>query len=138
MKHITKETILIQGEKKFRPVEIHDTIMWEDTEQTKELRDNEPSEVMNPIKGVFIAQSKPQIQDMPTINLQANNTMLIMEGENPIDLNAYTEKDVRKALSMAFNQMYEGGNITSDEIIAEINKVESIEVDDNFEIITFN
>jgi len=173
MKHITKETILIQGEKEFKPAEIDGVVYWMDRyitgfesniwvvntlskrvwlwENTMALSKNNA-----PIK--IVAQSRLKLEHLPVIDLKSNNNKLIIEGEYPIDLNAYTEKDIRKALDLARgndficladgkdklchcrkdNECQHRHYKTNEEIISEVNKVESIEVDESFEIINFN
>jgi len=180
MKHITKETILIQGEKEFKPVEVDGIIYWVDEEALKSgfwiapiYKDAVKAGVeLKYFDSTYfegygydftghsfvVAKSQHNLVEIPLIDLQANNTRLIMEGEYPIDLNAYTEKDISKALDLARgndficladgkeklchcrkdNECQHRHYKTNEEIISEVSKVESIEVDDNFEIIDFN
>jgi hypothetical protein len=126
MKTITKNTILKQGEKTFQPVEVDGVIYWVGKE------------------GFAIASSKLMTDDVPVISLEANNTRLIMEGKYPFDLKSYTKEDIEKAIELMdgvrlFHKAQHPFERSQQikRILDQIDSISEIEVDENFNIISY-
>lgn len=163
MKQITDKTVIIQGDKTFQPVEVEGVVYWVDNrppmfgEYWCYLAENEDVvfiknslsldwfERLHDLKNYYtvVAQSKPILDGIPVIDLLSNNTRLIMEGECPIDLNCYTLQDIEKAnkiskgLDIKTGVYFSANTFSLEEIIEQINSIQSIEVDSDFNIISF-
>ena len=138
MKQITKNTILKQGDKIFSTIESEGVIYWRD-------------EYLN-----FVAQSSPKLAGVPVISLDTYIEMLVgkyVSYPNAYVLvkqlfksnqNQYTQKDIEKAIDL-YREL--GLNVDKtlkvnidklkQEIFEQINQISVIEVDVNFNIISY-
>lgn len=83
----------------------------------------------------IISQSEPKLEGIPVISLEANNTKLIMEGECPLDLNSYSLEDIKRCIKLS--REIEEVELNVNEIIEQLNCIQEIEVDNEFNIIRF-
>jgi hypothetical protein len=148
MKKITEKTILKQGDKEFQPVEADGIIYWVGKE------------------GFAIASSKLMTDDIPVISLDSyvkrlaeskyelqskafenstemfpfNDSELLKAGfidgykSNP---NQYTQKDIEKAIDLAREEDGFEFTLTKEKILQQINSISVIEVDEQFNIISY-
>lgn len=148
MKKITNKTILKQGDKTFQPIEdIDESIFWEDSGCN------------------VVAQSSAHIEGIPVIDLcdyvekladdfiigqTLRNRGFEKDGwistgfvygyqANP---NQYTQKDIEKVIELARKgdenwQGYVNHELTTKEILEQINSISVIEVDEQFNIISY-
>jgi hypothetical protein len=144
MKQITNKTIIKQGDKLYYSVETKDCILWYGKEQ------------MLPV-----AQSQPRIEGIPVVSLDKSIDDFIYEYQqegmlpsmakrriltlsNP---NQYTQKDIDKAIDLAKKSAYVDAidwdrhvvsfEETKEEILQQINSISVIEVDEQFNIISY-
>jgi hypothetical protein len=169
MKKITDKTILKKGDTKYQPVVVDKIIYWlclnlkgigwYYANQGKNIfywEYEESTPAPECFANKIVAQSKYNLEGVPVIDLQLNNTRLILDRENPFDLFSYTEKDIKKAITLA-RQIKEGKDTfeldgiigltelcthhydikTEEEILNEINLISIIEVDDDFIISSY-
>lgn len=106
----------------------------------------------------IVAQSQPKLEGVPIISLdnyiqRLANLFAVRSGcEYREDLvriskgvihgykstpNQYTQKDIEKALSLAFMASQDGYDITTKEILEQINQISEIIVDEQFNIISY-
>jgi hypothetical protein len=164
MKKITKDTILKQGNKYYQPVEVDDVIYWcsndkiniDDAylgwEENYHTAPNKRWVLYNSVSGLngenqlkVMAQSKPilDIEEIPVIDLMANNTRLIIEGNDPFELHLYTQKDIWKAINLArlpeeyCEQDESYSKHTLQGILDQIDSISVIEVDEDFNIVSY-
>jgi hypothetical protein len=152
MKKITKDTVLKQGNKVYSSVVISDIFYWVDKEaiidantwfstpvgvyKSKTSMQNKSTDSL---VHKIVAQSQPilDIKEIPVIDLVANNARLIIEGEDPFELHLYTQEDIERALSLAFLAVQEDYDISTKEIINQIDSISVIEVDEYFNIVDY-
>jgi hypothetical protein len=109
MKQITNKTILKQGDKTYQPIEFGGMITWCDEHDG------------------ILAQSEPKLDGVPVIEI----------GSTGFDEFEYTQADIERALSLAFLASQDGYDITTKEILEQINSISVIEVDEDFNVINF-
>jgi len=160
MKQITKNTILKQGDKTYQPVEVDGIIYWVDEYvvcRTGELyltsiqrRIIPKSEGVIQAGDKIIAQSQPKLEGIPVISLDSYvekladlkgfydstednkgnyTTKAFIEGykSNP---NQYTQKDIEKFYKHVKTHTFA-------EAMEQINSISLIEVDEQFNIISY-
>ena len=143
MKQITNKTILKQGDKTYQPIEFGGMITWCDEHEGT------------------LAQSEPKLDGVPVVSLDSysdskyyqlhwwRKNLDFKETEadalekkafgkgfkaNP---NQYTQTDIEKSLSLAFLASQDGYDITTKEILEQINSISVIEVDEQFNVISY-
>lgn len=139
MKQITNKTILKQGNKTFQVVESDGVIYWRD-------------ELLN-----FVAQSQPKLEGIPVISLDSYVEKLAYKYYNSNEhykvadsfhyINGYkanpnssTQKDIKKAIELARIEIRNGINsyeLTNEQILQKINEISIIEIDEQFNIISY-
>ena len=146
MKQITNKTILKQGDKTYQPIEVDGVIYWIDPEARgmmgwnynlglKRL-DNLPQHYpvctteWNCCKKI-VAQSQPKLDGIPVVNLRKH-----------IGDDFYTQADIEKAIWLAKEQSGWSWNTmedsyTMEEILEQINSISVIEVDEQFNVISY-
>jgi hypothetical protein len=151
MKRITEKTILKKGDKEYFPVKVDETIYWC---SNGDVFPSEPylawetnystgpkerwvlyylnTELNGSKQLVIVAQSYPNVDGIPVISLEAHNTMLIMEDECPIDLNSYSLKDIEKTVRLT-----RGSDTPIEIIIEKVNEISVIELDEFYNIISY-
>jgi hypothetical protein len=162
MKQITNKTILKQVCKtglgivtyKYQPAEIDGVIYWEtkdfnpigaafyiytNSDKTKEINWKKDGAVINETK--IVAQSQPHLEGIPVVSLDSywsNKSNLSYHLANPCP-NQYTQKDIEKAI--LFWETYEGNSIFKEDVLVElfnhINSISVIEVDEQFNILSY-
>jgi hypothetical protein len=170
MKTITKNTLLKQGDKVYQPVEVDGVIYWiEDVAYFdtsigwyfRIIPKHKPQDGRNFYTRYsgdlrIVAQSQPELDGIPIVNLQLNNLSLIAEVGDPIDLNVYTQKDIEKAIEFilknytinSFGNFPAGVSTDSlnysettsqvtEKVFGQINSISVIEVDYEFNIINY-
>lgn len=130
MKKITENTILKQGEKEFSAVQFADNICWYSADQATP-----------------IAQSEPILEEVAVVRLKDSTTQSIMEGEIPFNLSVYTQSDIARAIVLArkgiigrSDETFYGSidNLLDvSYILNQINQIQSITVDENFNILSY-
>jgi hypothetical protein len=132
MKIITKNTILKQGDKKYTAVQrVDGLICWvsdeknisvgnyvDDGFKVRKWLDNRS---LMGLKKV-VAQSSSKLDGIPVIDLESH-----------IDVNSYTKKDIERVIGLSRVLMY-----NYEIIIDQINRIQVIEVDEDFNIIDIN
>jgi hypothetical protein len=144
MKQITNKTILKQGDKTYQPIEFGGMITWCDEHEGT------------------LAQSEPKLTDIPVVSLDSYSYMIAQSWEETFNSafydskinvgniakdcvlfgfnsnpNQYTQADIERALSLAFLASQDGYDITTKEILEQINSISVIEVDEDFNVINF-
>jgi hypothetical protein len=136
MKKINERTILKQGEKEFKPLVSDGVILW-----------------MGETDGVMhkaVAQSSDKLIGVPVVSLDGYVERLANEYTNSGDWlngynanpNSFTLKDIERAIELARNgdedwQGHINPEYTKSEIIEQITSIQSITVNEKFEIISF-
>jgi hypothetical protein len=143
MKKITENTILKQGEKEFKAVQFADNICWYSSDQIKP-----------------IAQSELALEGVSTINLEeiwakhwekTNFELQSSGGVNPHayrlgflgNPNQYTQADIEKAMDLMYRARGEENSRINnylkswEETFDEINQIQSITVDQDFNILSY-
>jgi hypothetical protein len=138
MKQITNKTLLKQGDKTFQPVEVNKIIYWVD----KDVKENEPCfiitrqgflgryegiapELLKGNNGKIIAQSHPKFEGIPVISLDKNPTL-------HYQAQYYTQKDIEKTMRFCRETI-----LQRDFILEQINQILVVEVDEQFNIISY-
>lgn len=149
MKQITNKTVLKKGDIIYQPVENMDkSIFWE----------NEDNRI--------VAQSQPTLKDVPVISIADWYSKLRMIGltsdaccivSDLLEINCYTQKDIEKAIDLARTLQYDqqtevdvesilGSSdgtygirqkYTEKQIIKQLNSISVIEVDEQFNVISY-
>jgi hypothetical protein len=142
MKKITNKTILKQGDKTFVPIESDGVIYWRD-------------EHLN-----FVAQTEPKLKDVPVISLatyiiikcndayhehdnieSANSYLTGFQNGYQANPNHYTLKDIERAIELAQAEFDEDGysimGHTKENVLKQINSIQVIEVDEQFNILSY-
>jgi hypothetical protein len=155
MKQITKNTILRQGDKTYQPVEVHGVICWIDKTfieeddyainlNTKEIRQYDGVKGMDSYWNKIVAQSQSKLEEVPVISLDSYVEKLMKKWVmNPkmynfvVQMfkeyeNQYTQKDIEEAIRMGRDRIYD-----STEILEQINQISVIEVDEQFNIVSY-
>jgi hypothetical protein len=143
MKTINKNTLLRCGDKIFKTIEVDEVIYWENSHvkegnfvynhKTKKL-EQANKDTYKWFNNFIIAQSKPKLQNVPVINLEPTG----------FDEFEYTQKDIDKVIELTIkkcNQLqketYGDLEVNVDEISEQINSISVIEVDKDFNIISY-
>jgi hypothetical protein len=151
MKRITEKTILKKGDKEYFPIRVDEIIYWCSNgdifpgEAYLALETNYSTgqkerwvlyylntELNGSKQLEIVAQSHPKVDGKPVISLEAHNTMLIMEDECPIDLNSYSLKDIEKTVRLT-----RGSDTPIEIIIEKVNEISVIELDEFYNIISY-
>jgi hypothetical protein len=148
MKQITNKTILKQGDKTYQPIEVDGVIYW--------VKSDSPYWVE--LEPYCVAQSQPKLDGIPVVNLKTFIARKQAEySVNVWDLNAghhfgegfksntnqYTQADIEKAIKLARNLNYNkekvnnGFTLSVEEILEQINSISIIEVDEQFNVISY-
>jgi hypothetical protein len=155
MKKINNKTILIQGDKTFQPIEVDDVIYWVDASQ---LIDGQKFKHYEKA----IAQSLPKLKRVPVISLnryieRLADTITENEGFNlhngaydysngvekgyNSNPNQYTLKDIKEAIELASQCSVIEDEIifwnNTEDIIEQINSISIINVDEQFNIVSY-
>lgn len=145
MKTITNKTVLKQGDKTYQPIEVDSVIYWVDEnfvsyspyylitsrniiakytiERPILLKDN---------RGKIVAQSQSKLEGVPVISL--------WETCWNKNANQYTQKDIEKAIELATKSNFDARLRYDDlknQVIDQINSISVIEVDEQFNIISY-
>ena len=163
MKIITNKTLLKQGDKTYPPVEVEGVIYWEKdhvksgnfvfNRLSKEIVQTNQSTCVW-FNRKIVAQSQPKLEGIPVISLdkrlvlsEEEKNELLTENKSFIghaylyyrlgynsNPNHYTQKDIEKVYKLLIDssKIY-----TYEEIIEQINSISVIEVDENFQIISY-
>jgi hypothetical protein len=156
MKQITKKTILKQEDKTFQPIEVDGVIYWVDINQivseSHDVKDNFIYVEKYHHYCKVVAQSSNKIEGVPIIDLesyiqfQANKKFtrlcdadkrFVFRVERKSNPNQYTQKDIERAIELARNQSYGGFNFSKQQILEQINSISIIEVNENWEVISY-
>jgi hypothetical protein len=148
MKKINKNTILQSVNKTFQPVEKNGVIYWVDkvgkierywyNSSTNEIDEtHELSIIQDNINNKnhwshcfkIVAQSSPSIEGIPIISLDN-----YVEGLGP---NKWTDEDILKAIKLSQEGTETEYSYTQQEIMDQISSISLIEVDDQFNIISY-
>ena len=153
MKQITNKTILKQGDKIYNPVEVDSVVYWIDETILTGMKGDWVIETHNPIVTTvceisrdnadlkmngykdmkIIAQSQSKLDGVPVIDF---NDFVNENGEL-----AYTQKDIEKAIELAqrFNLVdgFSEPKYEKEEILEQINSISIIEVDEQFNVISY-
>jgi predicted amino acid racemase len=116
MKQITKNTILKQGDKTYQPVEVDGIIYWVDKEENHWIG------AFNINDKDVVVQSQPKLEGIPVIDLKTNL--------NYYNINQYTQKDIEKFYKHVKTHTFA-------EAMEQINSISLIEVDEQFNIISY-
>ncbi len=95
----------------------------------------------------IIAQSEPILEEVAVVRLKDSTTQSIMEGEIPFNLIVYTQSDIARAIVLArkgiigrSDETFYGSidNLLDvSYILNQINQIQSITVDENFNILSY-
>ncbi len=147
MKQITKNTILKQGDETYQPIEVDGVIYWVNKDGVKEWSDwsynpNTPTprqvfyrvtEYFMPHGDKVVAQSQPKLKGIPVISL--------WETCWNKNANQYTQKDIHRAIVLARAGVleYDGYyfNNEMEQIFQQINSISVIEINQQFNIISY-
>jgi hypothetical protein len=159
MKQITKNTILRQNDKTYQPVEVDGIICWIDKST---LADEIVAQSQPKIEGVPVISLNRYVEslaekfviDKVKMSSQSAGVLVgYIEGFNS-NPNQYTQKDIDKTIAMSkiaktpdglididawISSGYEGAEpaYTEEEILEQINQISVIEVDDQFNIVSY-
>jgi hypothetical protein len=145
MKQITKNTILQQGDKTYQPVEVDGIICWIDK---------------STLADEIIAQSQSKLEGIPVISLDRYVDEAFLEKHGLVSMskttkgsigyrefvsgynsnpNQYNLKDIEKAIDLARLQGEESFlcKYSDKEILEQINQISVIEVDEQFNIVSY-
>jgi hypothetical protein len=145
MKQITNKTILKQGNKTYQPIEVDGVIYWYEEDDFK--------------KHYPKAQSQYKFEGVPIINLDETWCHHWINKATPthkvdaysfklgykLNPNKYTQKDIEKAISFGFDKGFTSNSnnhlkntlLSKDEFIEQINSISVIEVDESFNVISY-
>jgi len=162
MKKITKETILRKGHKTFQSVEVNDVVYW-----GKKSNEDWFNLIVDDEYWYIVAQSQPKLEGVPVISLDSyverlkkgisefsklatdtqeqfwtgkaagfGEALQIYNKSNP---NQYTQQDIEKAYKMGYEDRDKdigyGSNLAYCK--EQINSISVIEVDEQFNIISY-
>lgn len=142
MKQITKNTILRQNDKTYQPVEVDGVICWIDK---------------STLADEIVVQSQPKLEGVPVISLldyqEVMENIIITESLTSDDIislripqlfkltkeNQYTQKDIDKAIELAQESGEHGyGHVyNKEQILEQINSISILEVDSEFQILSY-
>jgi len=157
MKQITKNTILRQNDKTYQPVEVDGVICWIDKST---LADEIVVQSQPKLEGVPVISLLDYQEVMENIIITESLTsddiisLRIPQLFKLTKENQYTQKDIDKAITMSkiaktpdglididawISSGYEGAEpaYTEEEILEQINQISVIEVDDQFNIVSY-
>jgi len=140
MKQITKNTILKQRDKTFQPIEVDGVVFWYEEDDFKKHYPKAQSQLRFERIPVIGLDSYVEILADKCVTTNAGNRTINEDGwmstgfvygfkSNP---NQYTQKDIEKAIKFT-----RGSNEPMEEILEQINYISVIEVDEHFNIISY-
>jgi hypothetical protein len=129
-------------------------IGWNESEHTKNSFKARCSKI--------VAQSQTKLPDIPIVSLDSYSYMIAQSWEETFNSafydskinvgniakdcvlfgfnsnpNQYTQADIERALSLAFLASQDGYDITTKEILEQINSISVIEVDEDFNVLSY-